>query len=73
MSTLFGHEPTSRVADLKLVNSLLRRAEVLCALELAFGTGGFVLLLGINWKNWYVIHCPCSDNILTYCHSTEKA
>lgn len=73
VSTLFGHEPTTRVEDLKLVNSLVRRAEVLRVLELAFGAGLFVLLLGFNWKNRYVIHFPYSDNILTYCYSTEKA
>lgn len=46
VSTLFGREPASSVANLKLVNSLVRRAEVLHALELAFGPGVFVLLLG---------------------------
>ncbi|KAH0338034.1 hypothetical protein KCU81_g7817, partial [Aureobasidium melanogenum] len=48
VTTLFGHEPESTAVNLKLVNSLVRRAEVLRALELAFGPGVFVLLLGFT-------------------------
>lgn len=43
-----------------------------CTLELAFGPGIFVLLLGFNSKTRYVSHCPCPETILTYCHSTKK-
>ncbi|KAH0364738.1 hypothetical protein KCU65_g6609, partial [Aureobasidium melanogenum] len=50
-TTLFGHEPESTAANLKLANSLVRRAEVLRALELALGPGVFVLLLGFKWKS----------------------
>ncbi|KAH0380092.1 hypothetical protein KCU92_g7764, partial [Aureobasidium melanogenum] len=50
VTNLFDHEPESTAANLKLVNLLVRRAEVLRALELAFGPGVFVLLLGFNWK-----------------------
>lgn len=73
VTTLFGHEPESTAANLKLVNSLGHRAEVLRALESAFGRGVFVLPLGFNWKSRYVNRHICSASMLTSCCSTEKS
>ncbi|THY90532.1 hypothetical protein D6C95_06555, partial [Aureobasidium pullulans] len=42
---------TSQATNLKLVNAMVRRADVLRGLELAFSAGAFVLLLGFDWKS----------------------
>ncbi|THW08393.1 hypothetical protein D6D25_07930 [Aureobasidium pullulans] len=52
VNAVFGHQPgTSQATKLKLVNAMVRRADVLRCLELAFGAGAFVLLLGFDWKS----------------------
>ncbi|TIA42880.1 hypothetical protein D6C78_00714 [Aureobasidium pullulans] len=52
VNAVFGHQPgTSQATNLKLVNAMVRRADVLRGLELAFGAGAFVLLLGFDWKS----------------------
>ncbi|THW05270.1 hypothetical protein D6D26_02251, partial [Aureobasidium pullulans] len=52
VNAVFGHQPgTSQATSLKLVNAMVRRADVLRGLELAFNAGAFVLLLGFDWKS----------------------
>lgn len=52
VNAVFGYQPgTSQATNLKLVNAMVRRADVLRGLELAFGAGAFVLLLGFDWKS----------------------
>ncbi|THX58607.1 hypothetical protein D6D06_02799, partial [Aureobasidium pullulans] len=41
---------TSQATNLKLVNAMVRRADVFRGLELAFSAGAFVLLLGFDWN-----------------------
>ncbi|THY32499.1 hypothetical protein D6D01_02584 [Aureobasidium pullulans] len=49
--TMEGPPGTSQATNLKLVNAMIRRADILRSLELAFGAGAFVLLLGFGWKS----------------------
>ncbi|THX38985.1 hypothetical protein D6D10_04649 [Aureobasidium pullulans] len=52
VNAVFGHQPgTSQATNLKLVNAMVRPADVFRGLELAFGAGAFVLLLGFDWKS----------------------
>lgn len=54
VKAVFSHLPgTTEAINLKLVNAMVRRADVLRALELAFGAGVFVLLMGFDWKSRY--------------------
>ncbi|THZ40311.1 hypothetical protein D6C90_05876, partial [Aureobasidium pullulans] len=41
---------TSQATNLRLVNAMVRRADVLRGLELAFSARAFVLLLGFDWN-----------------------
>jgi hypothetical protein len=54
VKAVFSHLPgATEATNLKLVNAMVCRADVLRALELAFGAGVFVLLMGFNWKLRY--------------------